>query len=263
MISIKMLNYSQGSKKILKNINLEFEERKVHLILGPTGSGKTTLLSMIMGFINPDSGEISVPRGDIKELRKNMGMVFQFPEDMFFAESVLDELTIPLKNRNIKKAEEFLNDILISLGLDKSILSSSPYNLSYGEKRLVALGSILSFSPEWILLDEVFAGLDWEYDKKVVNIIERFKEGKSLIIVTHRIDSVIRLVDTVTLLDSGEVVFSAPVDKVDWKIVYDRGCDVPSTVKFAFQLLRKNINIGQPITINQLIKNLKEFVWAK
>lgn len=263
MISFKMVNYSQGSKKILKNINLEFEERKVHLILGPTGSGKTTLLSMIMGFINPDSGEITVPRGDIYELRKNAGMVFQFPEDMFFTESVLEELTIPLKNRKIKSTDEFFNDILSSLGLEKEVLSCSPYNLSYGEKRLVALGSILSFSPEWILLDEIFAGLDWEYDKRIVKIIERLKGGKSIIIVTHRVDSVIRLVDTVTMLDSGEVVFSLPIEKVNWKEVNERGCDIPATVKFAFQLLKRNINIGQPVTFNDLIKNLKDFVWAK
>lgn len=263
MISLKMVNYSSGNKSILKNINLEFEERKVHLIIGPTGSGKTTLLSLIMGFLTPDSGEITVPRGDIKELRNNTGMVFQFPEDMFFTESVLEELTVSLKKKRMKNIDEVLNDLLSSLGLKKEILNFSPYNLSYGEKRLVALGSILSFSPEWLLLDEVFAGLDWEYEQKIVKIIEKFKGGKSIIIVTHRIDSVIRLVDTITMLDKGEVIFSLPVEKVDWKEVYFRGCDIPSTVKFALQLLKKNINIGQPITLSDLIKNLKEFVWAK
>jgi|UniRef100_A0A7C4Y4D7 energy-coupling factor transport system ATP-binding protein len=263
MITLKMVNYSQGEKKILKNINLEFEERKVHLIIGTTGSGKTTLLSIIMGFLNPESGEISVPRGDIRRLRENMGMVFQFPEDMFFTDTVYDELTIPIRKRRLKNTEEIVSEILSSLGLEKDILSKSPYHLSYGEKRLVAIGSVLSSSPEWILLDEVFAGLDWEYEKKIVKIIENLKGGKSIIIVTHRIDSIIRYADTVTLLHNGEVVFSLPVEKVNWKEVYDKGCDVPNTVKFAFKLHEKGINIGQPLSIQELIKNLKEYIWGK
>lgn len=263
MISLRNVSYSQNNKKILNNINIDFEERKTHLIMGTTGSGKTTLLSIIMGFINPDTGIISVPRGNMQELRKRIGMLFQFPEEMFYNETVYEEISLSLKYRGFKKNEDFIYSTLNSLGLDKEILSKSPYNLSYGEKRLVALGSILSFSPEWLLLDEPFAGLDWEYEKKVVKTIEGIKEGRSIIIVSHRVDAIIRLVDTVTLIDNGEILFSLPLKKVDWKEVLSRGCDIPSTVKFSMELQKKGINIGYPITLSELLKNLKASVWAK
>ncbi len=259
MISVKSICVRYNGRTILDNVSADFEDSRIHLIVGPTGAGKTTLLSVIIGFVRPDEGTVTVPRGDISDLRNRMGILFQFPEEMFFLEKVYEEIALAPISRKMDRIENRVHQALEMVNLSPDILQASPYEISYGEKRRVALAAILSYSPDWILLDEPFAGLDRKGINMMMDVIRNLKEqGKGVIIASHRIEEITTICDSVTLIVGGKAVFSEESSSVDWNEIYKAGCDVPVSVRFAMALATNGINIGYPLTIDEAVKRLKE-----
>ncbi|MCD6277421.1 ATP-binding cassette domain-containing protein [candidate division WOR-3 bacterium] len=259
MISIKNVCVKYNGRTILDNVSADFEDTRIHLIVGPTGAGKTTFLSVIIGFVKPDEGTVAVPRGDISDLRKRMGILFQFPEEMFFLEKVYEEIALAPISRRMDRIENRVHQALEMVNLSPDILQASPYEISYGEKRRVALASILSYSPDWILLDEPFAGLDRRGINMMMGVIKNLKErGKGVIIASHRIEEIATICDSVTLLVEGRLIFSEKTSMTDWNEIYRAGCDVPVSVRFSMALAENGINIGYPLTIDEAVKRLKE-----
>jgi energy-coupling factor transport system ATP-binding protein len=260
MIVLKDICFSYEDKEVIKNCSLSFDANELHLLIGPNGAGKTTLAMMLKGLLKPSRGRVVSPRGEIDDLRKEMGFLFQFPEDLFFNDTVSDEIAYGARKRKLEDAEEKLNGIVDLLGLNRGILDSSPFDLSYGEKRLVALASILIWEPSYLILDEPFSGIDWQFRGKIAEIIKSLKDKIGVTIISQDLDSIISFVDKVSLILDGKAVFSLPPAEVNWDEVYGVGCDIPSAVRLAKKLKDNGIELAPevfPYTIEGLVDALK------
>ncbi len=261
---------------VLDDINLDFESGKVYAIVGKCGSGKTTLIELINGVLLPTSGHIDISSyrleqnnkiKDINSLRNKIGLVFQFPEEQFFANTVEREIEFALNCFNYKKSgiEKRIKDALIMVGLDESFLKRDPLSLSHGEKRLVAIASILVFNPKVIVLDEPTIGLDYVSRKNLLKIIRMLKNryGKTIIVVSHDTDFLLKISDEVIVLEDGRVVLKGNKYDVfsNEKIMKKNNIKVPDIIEFSNLVKKKkNIKIGYRDEINDLIKDIYRYV---
>ena len=281
-MSIKFNNvsYTYNNKSIfssdaLKHINVEFLNNKNFVaIVGKTGSGKSTLIQLINGLLKPTEGEIDsigyliTPKKrtttkKIKELRNKIGIVFQFPEYQLFEETVLKDVMFGPKNYGfsqeecLKTATESLNKV----GLDKSFYERSPFELSGGEKRRVAIAGILAIKPEILILDEPTAGLD---PIGSFNMMEMFKkiadEGTKIIIVTHDMNIVWKYCDDVAVLDNGEIVFHSSKEELFKQNLEKFNLDKPEIYKYVEELnnLGLKLDINNIKDVDDLIKEIKD-----
>lgn len=247
-------------KKSVDNITLELYDNKIYGIIGKSGSGKTTLLHLIDGLLKPITGKIIVNEyTDIKKIRKQIGFVFQFPEEQFFEENVLKEIEFSAKNFKIKNKK--VDEVLKLVGLNESYLYKNLYELSNGEKRLIAIASILIYNPKIILLDEPTIGLDYKNKKKILKIINLLKNKyeKTVIIVSHDIDFIYKVCDDLLVLDKGKLIMYGDCDSVfKEKTLIDKyNIDIPKVIKFE-ELVKekKNIKLMHSTSINDLIKEV-------
>lgn len=191
-VEIKNLTYtySRGlpyEKEAIRDINLVVYEGEAVGILGHTGSGKSTLIQHLNGILLPQEGEVKIfgekiinDKKFLKNLRKIVGIVFQFPEDELFAETVYEDIAFGPKNLGLSEEEinkRVLNSIK-EVGLDETYLDRSPFSLSGGEKRRVAIACILSMEPKILVLDEPTSGLDPMGREEIISLIKRLKEEK-------------------------------------------------------------------------------------
>ena len=283
-ISTKDLCYTYQSSfdaHALKNINLELEDHCFLALVGETGSGKSTLVQNLNGLLTPTSGEIKMgnyvirvidskrqlidlslskeevnklrkkkreKQFELKKLRKYAGLVFQFPEYQLFEESVLKDVMFGPKNFGIKdeEAKKLAIEALKSCNIDSSYFSRSPFELSGGEKRRVAIAGILALDPEVLVLDEPTAGLDPQGEKEMMALFEKiYESGKSVIIVTHNMDLVLKYARTVVVMSKGEVVKKGdPLDVfVDEELLKNVAIEPPYVIKVALALKEKGIDI--------------------
>jgi energy-coupling factor transport system ATP-binding protein len=217
-VSYVYLPHSPYEHVALKHVNLKIEDQEFVAIIGPTGSGKSTLLQHINGLLLPSEGSINVneytitPKTkvrSIRNLRREAGLVFQFPEYQLFEANVHDDIAFGPKNFGVPAAEieERINSLMTTVGLPTSLLERSPFELSGGQKRRVALCDILAMNPSILVLDEPTAGLDPRGGAKSLNLIKKLNEeqGKTIILVTHEMDIVLEYCQRVILLIDGEV----------------------------------------------------------
>lgn len=203
----------------INHLSTLIEDHKITALVGETGSGKSTLIQMLNGLILPTSGEVVV--GDfsvtkkmknIKDLRQHVGIVFQFPEAQLFEETVEKDIMFGPMNfgASQEEAKIIASEMIELVGLDKSYLDKSPFDLSGGEKRRVAIAGILAMQPEVLILDEPTAGLDPKGAQLMMEMFKRFNVefNKTIIIVTHEMDHVLNYCDNVILLSNGLVVKS-------------------------------------------------------
>lgn len=243
------------------NINLEIDDNTICGIIGKSGSGKTTLLEIIAGINKPTNGEVLINYIDINKeyYRKNIGVVFQFPEEQFFEINVKREIEFAAKNYCIKRSK--LKEVLKVVGLEESILTRKLDSLSNGEKRLVAIASILIYNPKIILFDEPTIGLDYKNKKKVINLIKTLKNryDKTIIVVSHDIDLLYSLCNDLIVLNDGKVILYGDSDSVFNEIDTIKKYDiqVPRILKFTNYLKdTKDIKLLPCKTINDLIKEV-------
>lgn len=205
--------YPGSSNYALKNINIEFNKSRVYLVTGPNGAGKTTLLLVAAGLLKPSKGTVYFMDKPIHEqipsIRRYIGLLFQNPEIMLFNPTVYDEIAYTL--RQIYNDQEVINEIidktLNTLGIDHSLLKKPTHMLSYGEKKLVALASIIAYNPILLLLDEPYTNISIKYINKINEIITRYKrEGKTVVIVSHDMIYCRDMVDQVIYMNNGEIV---------------------------------------------------------
>ena len=277
-IKINHLSYTYLKKtpnevEALNDISLEIPEGKITTIIGHTGSGKSTLIQTLNGLLLPTSGTVEIgnfvvssdkrKNKKIKELRKHVSIVFQFPEYQLFEETVEKDVAFGLKNYGfkedeaIKKAHEALNRV----GLDESFYKRSPFELSGGEKRRVAIAGIIAIGPEVLVLDEPTAGLDPVGSKIILDlVVDLNKQGKTIILVTHDMNIVMNYADHVVVMNDGKIAFEGTSSKLFSGDVSNYSIEIPSLFKFCQSLKEHNvdIDIDSIRTVDDLINQLKE-----
>ena len=255
----------------LKNVSLEIMDGEIVSIVGKIGSGKSTLIQLFNGLIFPDSGKVIVDGIDInsknvnlKSIRKKIGLVFQYPEEQFFAESVFDEVAFGPRNMGISGEEltQRVHSALSDMGFDpKSISNLSPFNLSGGEKRRVAIASIIAMDPDTIILDEPTSGLDYINKKTLISYLRRENtKGKTLVFVTHNMEEVLEIADRVIAMRNGEKIFDGPTENFffNGNFVELTGLDAPFLVKVQRRIRIQHSDFPFCRTIDEFLKLLEE-----
>ena len=274
-MSIKVNNISftyskktPNSYEALHDVSLEIKKNSITGIVGHTGSGKSTLVQMFNGLLKPEKGTITVDDfvissetrkiKNVKQLRKHVGLVFQFPEYQLFDESVEKDVSFGPKNFGMseKEAIEKAHETLKLIGLDESYYKRSPFELSGGEKRKVALAGILAIDPEILILDEPTAGLDPKSAQEVLNLVSKLHEqGKTIVIITHDMDLLFKYCEHVILLKDGRVAFDGEPNNLFSGNIDDLCIDVPKIYQFLDILKKKGLDLS-----NQNIKSVEELV---
>lgn len=264
------------SNSVLNGIDFNFKKGKVYSIVGKSGSGKTTILELINGLIMPTSGQIDIGNfkleenriiSNINDLRVKVGLVFQFPEEQFFCNTVKKEIEFGMSCFKYKTSsiEKRIVDALIMVGLDESFLNRDPLTLSHSEKRLVAIASILAFNPAVVMLDEPTIGLDVSSKKNLIRLIKMLKTryNKTIIVVSHDTDLLLKISDEVSVLEDGKIILTGNKYEVfsNEKILKQNNIKVPDLIKFSNLVKKKkNIKIGYRDEINDLMKDIYRYV---
>ncbi len=266
-IEIKNLEhtYNPGSpfeRKALKGIDLSIPEGEVTAIIGQTGSGKSTLVQHLNGLLQPTAGTIDIagwhieagskPK-ELKKLRKKVGLVFQFPEYQLFEETVGKDIAFGPKNFGTSEEEalEMAKAILPRVGLDASYMERSPFELSGGQKRRVAIAGILVLDPDILVLDEPAAGLDPQGAREMMELFMdlNHKEGKTILLVSHDMEHVMKYADNVIVLENGKVRKQVKAKEFfehpEW--MEDIGINPPAVVRLKKQLKEQGFEIPDDV----------------
>ena len=240
----------------LKRISLDILSKEIVAIVGATGSGKTTLVQHFNGLLHPthgkvliDSIDISNSRVDLAWVRRNVGLVFQFPENQLFEETVYDDVAFGPRNLDFSKkdVEEQVRRSLMLVGFDfAEYRNVSPFHLSGGEKRRIALAGILAMNPQILVLDEPTVSLDRRSANLIEDIIQEYhKQGKTVVFVSHDMDLVARLAERVIVLESGSVRFDGSKDDLfqDEKILKCVGLSLPHICRFMQAIRGKGYDV--------------------
>lgn len=223
IINIKDLNYvySPGTpfeKTALKNINLEVEQGEFIGLIGHTGSGKSTLVQHLNGLIKPTNGDIIIEdinisenKVNLKSIRQKVGLVFQYPEYQLFEDTVYKDIAFGPRNLGLSEEEihKRVKDSMEIVGLDyEDLKERSPFELSGGQKRRVAIAGVIAMNPKVLILDEPTAGLDPRGRDEILGEIHELfkKEAITIILVSHSMEDVAKLVDRILVMHNSQIV---------------------------------------------------------
>lgn len=265
-IEIKNVNYlySQGTSyemHALKNVNLEIPDGQFVGLIGHTGSGKSTLTQHLNGLVKATNGHIYYNGEDIydekfsmKKLRSKVGLVFQYPEHQLFETEVLADVCFGPKNLGFTKeeAEEKAKAALRMVGMGEEYDKSSPFELSGGQKRRVAIAGVLAMDPEVLILDEPTAGLDPRGRDEVLDQVSALQRsrGITVILVSHSMEDVAKYVDRLIVMNQGEVRFDGrPVEVFHhYKELEEIGLAAPQTTYLMQELKKQGADVNTDAT---------------
>lgn len=259
MIDVESVSYTYMTgtpfeKVALKNISFSVTEGEVLAIAGHTGSGKSTLIQLVAGLIKLTSGTIKIdglPVAD-KKIRRLIGLVFQYPEQQLFEETVERDIAFAPRNFGLSDEEisARVNEAMRQVGLDATLKNSSPFELSGGQRRRVAIAGILALKPKYLILDEPTAGLDPLAKENLLR--ELFggvkKSGVTIIPVSHNMDDIARFANRVIVLAQGEILFTGtPRELFSREEILSRAGLEPPPIA---QLMRK-LNLETALTLDE------------
>lgn len=248
ILTVSDLSYTYSKETIfacdaLKNVNFDIYTGELFGIVGQAGSGKSTLVQHFNGLIRPQTGKVSVMGYDtsqktsIRAIRKRAGLLFQYPEHQLFEETVYQDIAFGPKCLGFTENEikETITRAIMIVGLDSSILDKSPFELSGGQKRRVAIAGIVAMNPDILILDEPAAGLDPAGREEILTFIKNLcSTGTTVVLVSHNMDDIARLADRILVLKDGEELICAPPDEVfrNPDKVIDYGLSLPIITEF-------------------------------
>lgn len=277
-VIFKNVSYSYNKslpneKKALEDINLFLQSNMIHGIIGPIGSGKSTLLELMNGITKPDSGEILIGNYDLHkgkyrfdDFRYDVGLVYQFPEKQFFCKTVGEEISFfhKIYEPKYKNLKAKVIKALKMVGLDETYIKRSPFSLNGGEKRRVAIASVLISNPKLLIMDEPTIGLDGNSKKRLIKLLKTLKNKylKTIIIVTHDVDMLYELVDNVVVLNKGKIIKEGSKKDVfsDTLLLEENNTPIPNLIKIEKMIYDKTgIDLGYCVDINDLVRKIKSF----
>lgn len=255
----------------LSDVSLTIEDGSYTAIIGHTGSGKSTILQLLNGLLFPTEGSVRVfdtlitstsVNKQIRQIRKQVGLVFQFAENQIFEETVLKDVAFGPQNFgvSVEEAEAIAREKLALVGIDESLFERSPFELSGGQMRRVAIAGILAMEPKILVLDEPTAGLDPIGRKELMTLFKKLhQDGITIVLVTHLMDDVAEFADQVYVMEKGKLVKSGKPSLVFQNVEFMEKIQlgVPKITRFAQRLANRGVSFKQlPITIEEF----KEFI---
>lgn len=271
--------YSQGTpfeKTAVDHVDLEIEEGEMIGVMGHTGSGKSTLIQHFNGLLRPTSGRILLDGEDIWEKKENIrnvrfkvGLVFQYPEHQIFEETVFKDIAFGPKNMGLdeKEISSRVHETAESIGLSEELLERSPFELSGGQKRRVAIAGVMAMEPRILILDEPTAGLDPAGRDKILGLIKDYhkKTKKTILIVSHSMEDIAGFADKILVMNKSRLFCFDETKKVFGRAeeIEKIGLDVPQITKVFGSLKRSGLDFGKEVyTVGYakelLVKELKK-----
>lgn len=255
--------YSIGTpfeKTAVDHVNLEIEEGAFVGIIGHTGSGKSTLIQHFNGLIRPTSGKIYLDGTDIwadktniRQVRFQVGLVFQYPEYQIFEDTVYKDIAFGPRNMGLSEAEikERVEETAALVGLTQAQLNQSPFDLSGGQKRRVAIAGVMALQPKVLILDEPTAGLDPKGREDILREIRRYHKetGRTVLLVSHSMEDMANCAEKILVMNAGKVFCYDTVENVfrQAKALQEIGLAVPQITRVCMQLREQDIPLSDDI----------------
>ena len=264
-----------GENTVLKGVSLEIEKGEFLGIIGHTGSGKSTLIQHFNGLLKPTKGKVFIDGNDIwedrnklREYRFRVGLVFQYPEYQLFEETVYKDIAFGPKNMSMSEEDidKRVRDAIRFVGLEESILEESPFELSGGQKRRVAIAGVIAMDPEVLILDEPAAGLDPLGRAEILSQIKQYHQqhGGTVIIVSHSMEDIAKYASKVLVLNEGEVFAYDSLEKVFMRAqeLENMGLAIPVVTKIMQEISDKGYDVNRlaftaEAAVSSLMKLLK------
>ena len=279
ILEINNISYSYSKNtpfeiKALDNVNLSIKKGSLTAVIGHTGSGKSTLIKMFNALLVPDSGSVLLNGEDINkdkqtqhDVRFKVGLCFQYPEYQLFEETVYKDIAYGPKNMKLSESEidsRILN-IASFVGITPDMLKKSPFDLSGGEKRRVAIAGVMAMQPEVLVLDEPAAGLDPRGKNTILNLIKdyRVKTGATVIIVSHSMEDAADIADDIVVMNKGGVALHGGADEVFSHAgeLVEMGLNVPCVTNIMLALKKAGYDVNTDIyTMESARKELCRFI---
>ena len=266
--------YQEGTplaSTALSDVSLTIEDGSYTALIGHTGSGKSTILQLLNGLLVPSQGSVRVfdtlitsnsKNKDIRQIRKQVGLVFQFAENQIFEETVLKDVAFGPQNFGVSEedAEQIAREKLALVGIDESLFNRSPFELSGGQMRRVAIAGILAMEPAILVLDEPTAGLDPLGRKELMNLFKKLHQsGMTIILVTHLMDDVAEYANQVYVMEKGRLVKGGKPSDVFQDVVFmeEVQLGVPKITAFCKRLADRGVSFKRlPIKIEEFKESL-------
>ena len=266
--------YQEGTplaSTALSDVSLTIEDGSYTALIGHTGSGKSTILQLLNGLLVPSQGSVRVfdtlitstsKNKDIRQIRKQVGLVFQFAENQIFEETVLKDVAFGPQNFGVSEedAEQIAREKLALVGIDESLFNRSPFELSGGQMRRVAIAGILAMEPAILVLDEPTAGLDPLGRKELMNLFKKLHQsGMTIVLVTHLMDDVAEYANQVYVMEKGRLVKGGKPSDVFQDVVFmkEMQLGVPKITAFCKRLADRGVSFKRlPIKIEEVKESL-------
>lgn len=255
----------------LSDVSLTIEDGSYTALIGHTGSGKSTILQLLNGLLVPSQGSVRVfdtlitstsKNKDIRQIRKQVGLVFQFAENQIFEETVLKDVAFGPQNFGVSEedAEKIAREKLALVGINESLFNRSPFELSGGQMRRVAIAGILAMEPAILVLDEPTAGLDPLGRKELMNLFKKLHQsGMTIVLVTHLMDDVAEYANQVYVMEKGRLVKGGKPSDVFQDVVFmeEVQLGVPKITAFCKRLADRGVSFKRlPIKIEEFKESL-------
>ena len=266
--------YQEGTplaSTALSDVSLTIEDGSYTALIGHTGSGKSTILQLLNGLLVPSQGSVQVfdtlitstsKNKDIRQIRKQVGLVFQFAENQIFEETVLKDVAFGPQNFGVSEdeAEKIAREKLAMVGIDESLFDRSPFELSGGQMRRVAIAGILAMEPAILVLDEPTAGLDPLGRKELMNLFKKLHQsGMTIVLVTHLMDDVAEYANQVYVMEKGRLVKGGKPSDIFQDVVFmeEVQLGVPKITSFCKRLADRGVSFKRlPIKIEEFKESL-------
>ena len=274
VIELKNLTYTYGEgtpfcKTAVDNVSLSIEQGEFIGVIGHTGSGKSTLIQTLNGLLRPTGGQVLLNGKDIwaepkkiREVRFRVGMVFQYPEHQLFEETVLKDIAFGPGNMGLspQEAEKRARKAAAFVGLSEDFLDKSPFELSGGEKRRVAIAGVIAMDPDVLVLDEPTAGLDpMGRDVLLAQITSYHKtRGNTVLLVSHSMEDIARTADRILVMNSSHMAMFGPTKEVFARgaELEEMGLRVPQITKILACLQERGWPVGTALTMEEAVREL-------